>query len=385
MPQWDIDFNCRLNLNDPEIVAGIAKVEALCAVIQGIPLPPAVQQRIDSLNILRAVRGTTGIEGTEVSETEVGEIIEAPPEKHVLIDSRQRAEQEVRNAARVMRFVAWALGEDPDYSVTEELVCAIHRLTTENIDYDSNEPGVYRNHAVQVATYVPPRTGEEVRTLMTKFIKWLHEGPPRAWPPVVRALASHFYLIGIHPFGDGNGRTARGLESFLLYQGGINARGFYSLANFYYQHRPEYVAMLDHCRFNTGSDITPFVKFALRGLVEEQEFVHKEILAEVTIIAFRDFARERLMIDGKLGTKPGERMYHFLLGLADQPISISQLRKGGHPLSPLYRDVTTKTLSRDLNYLVEKELVKIDETGRIRANIDVMRDFKAQVRFPGNA
>jgi Fic family protein len=380
MPQWEISFDCRLNLNDTQIVSGIAKAEALAAVIRGIPLPPAVQERIDSLNILRAVRGTTGIEGTEVSETEVGEIIDAPPEKQVLVASRKRAEQEVRNAARVMRFVAWALGEDPDYSVTEELVCTIHRLTTENIDYDSNEPGVYRNHAVQVATYVPPRTGAEVRTLMTKFIEWLHEGPPRAWPPVVRALAAHFYLISIHPFGDGNGRTARGLESFLLYQAGINARGFYSLANFYYQHRPEYVAMLDHCRFNTDGDITPFVKFALRGLIEEQEFVQKEILAEVTVIAFRDFARERLMVDGKLGTKPGERMYHFLIGLPNEPTSMSQLRKGGHPLSPLYRGVTAKTLSRDLNYLREKGLIKIDGHGNIRANVDVMSDFKAPVR-----
>jgi Fic family protein len=374
MPRWEIDFNCRLNAQDPEIVSNVPKVEALAKVIRGIPLPPGVQNRIDSLNILRAVRGTTGIEGTELSETEVEQIMSASPGEHVLPPSRQRAEQEAKNAQKVMIFVAQTLREDPRYPVTEALICEIHRLTTEGIDYPANEPGVYRNHPVHAGTYVPPRTGDEVRRLTAQLVEWLNQGPPRGWPAAIRAIAAHFYLVSIHPFGDGNGRTARGLESFLLYQGGINARGFYSLANYYYQNRFEYEAKLDEVRFRTNGDITPFIKFALRGLVDEQEAVHQEILSEVTVIAFRDFARETLTLDGKLGTKPGERMFHFLLRLPAGPVPISQLRKGGHPLSELYHGVTEKTLSRDLNYLQSRHLIRIEE-GEIRANVEVMRHF----------
>ena len=374
MPQWEVSFDCRLNDQDTEIVAAVAKVDALAKVIHRIPLPPAVQRHIDALNIMRAVRGTTGIEGTEVSESEVEQIISAAPTKSVLPESRKRDEQEVRNAEHVMRFIAYVLRSEPDHPVTEELVHTIHRLTTENIDYPHNEPGMYRNHAVSVGTYVPPQSGDEVRRLMTEFVEWFGNGPPRGWAPAIRAIVAHFYIISIHPFGDGNGRTARGAESFLLYQGGINARGFYSLANYYYQFRSEYVNMLDHVRFNTNGDITPFVKFALRGLVSEQEAVHDEILSEITKIAFRDFAREQLTIDGKLGTKPGERMFHFLLGLPNEPVLISQLRKGGHPLSVLYHGVTAKTLSRDLNYLESRKLIQIED-GKIAANVDIMRDF----------
>lgn len=374
MPTWEVDFNCRLSLQDPEIVASVARVDALAKVIHGIPLPPAVQQRIDSLNILRAVRGTTGIEGTEVSETEVQAIMDAPPKQQVLSEARHRAEQEVRNAQIVMQFVARSLKQKPAYPVTEQLICEIHRLTTQEIDYQGNSPGVYRSHPVHVATYVPPRTHEDVCRLMTEFVHWFNEGPPMGWPPAVKAIAAHFYLISIHPFGDGNGRTARGLESFLLYQGGINARGFYSLANYYYQNRPEYVAMLDHVRFETEGDITPFIRFGLTGLVTEQDAVHTEILAEVTKIAFRDFARAQLTADGKLGTKPGERMFHFLLGLPEDPVLVDQLRKGGHPLSRLYHGVTGKTLSRDLNYLRDRGLIKI-ENNRIRANVELMQEF----------
>jgi len=373
MPEWSVRFDCHIDLQAPEIVSLVAKVEALAQVIHGIPLPPGTQRRIDSLNIMRAVRGTTGIEGTEVSETEVERIIEARPGTQILAEARQRAELEVGNANRVMRFVASTLRSDPNRPVTEELVCTLHRLTTEGIGYENNDPGAYRSHPVHAGIYTPPRTGEEVRRLMTEFIAWINV-QTRDWPATVRAIAAHFYLISIHPFGDGNGRTARGLESFLLYQGGVNARGFYSLANYYYLNRSEYVAMLDHVRFNTGGDITPFIKFGLRGLVAEQTAVHQAILAEVTAMAFRDFAREQLTVDGKLGSKPGERMFHFLLGLPDEPVLASQLRRGGHPLSQLYRGVTPKTLSRDLNYLVKHRLIKV-ENGRISANVDVMREF----------
>ncbi len=162
----------------------------------------------------------------------------------------------------------------------------------------------------------------------------------------------------------------------MLYQGGINARGFSSLANYYYQNRAEYETLLDEVRFRTNGDITPFIKFALRGLVAEQEAVHQEILAEVTIIAFRDFAREALTTDGKMGTRPGERMFHFLLQLAGNSVSVAQLRKGGHPLSQLYHGVTPKTISRDLNYLRNRGLIRI-EKDIIRANIEVLVGFMA--------
>jgi len=377
MPTWDVHFDCRLNTEDYEIVSNVAKAHALADVIRGIPLPPGVQRHIDSLNILRAVRGTTGIEGTELSETEVDQIISTPPKEHVLSQARQRAEQEARNANEVMIFVAKTLQKDPAYPVTEDLIRTIHRLTTQGVDYPANEPGVYRNHPVHAGTYSPPRTGEQVRRLTAQFVEWLNHGPPRGWEAPIRAIAGHFYLVSIHPFGDGNGRTARGLESFLLYQGGINARGFYSLANYYYQNRAEYEAMLDEVRFRTNGDITPFIKFALRGLVAEQEAVHQEILAEVTVIAFRDFAREALTNDGKMGTKPGERMFHFLLQLAGNSVSITQLRKGGHPLSELYHGVTAKTITRDLNYLRSRGLVRIIDKDTIQANIEVMTHFMA--------
>jgi Fic family protein len=273
-----------------------------------------------------------------------------------------------------MYYVAAQLYRNLGLPLTEELVCQIHEITTRDIDYPNNTPGKYRSHAVSARTYIPPRTEEEIQRLMAEFIHWFKDGTPAGWDPIVRAIVAHFYVVSIHPFGDGNGRTARGVESFLLYQAQVNARGFYSLANYYYRRRSDYVQLLDRVRFETNGDLTPFVLFALQGLVEELEAVHSEILSEVRVIAFRDFAREVLSVHDKLATKSGDRMFHFLLGLGGGPISIRDLRLGKHELSYLYRNVTSRTLSRDINFLKTHDLITVSGD-ELAANLDVMTRF----------
>lgn len=209
---------------------------------------------------------------------------------------------------------------------------------------------------------------------MTEFVRWLNIGEPASWDPVIRAIVAHFYVISIHPFGDGNGRTARAVESFLLYKAGVNVRGYYSLANYFYQNRTEYVYSLNHVQTRGRTDLTPFVAFALNGLVQELEVVHIEVLAEVRIIAFRDYARQVLDARGRLATPAGERQLRFLIEIARSPVSLSELRARGHPLSRLYRNVSTRTLMRDIAFLKEQDLI-VAEGDELKARVDLMTQF----------
>ena len=374
MPRWDVNFNMRLNVQHPEIVSCVAMAHAFASVIRDLPMLPSVKDRLDALNILRAVRGTTGIEGIELTEDEVRQIMESPRKRPVLPPNRSREEQEARNAHKVMSYVVKELTRDPNIPLTEKLICTIHRITTKDINYPDNMPGKYRTHDVSVGSYLPSK-GEDVRKLMREFIKWFNSGAPVAWDSITKAIVAHFYVVSIHPFGDGNGRTARGVESFLLYQSGVNARSFYSLANYYYQHRQEYVQFLDHVRFQTNGDLAPFVLFALRGLVGELQQVHSEVLTNVKTIAFRDYAREQLALSDKLGSSAGERMSNLLVYLSHgEIVSLKAIRSGKHNLSQLYRKLTTKTLSRDINFLKERELIVV-EGDEVRANLDVMTRY----------
>lgn len=363
----------RVATTNPGIVQLVANVHAFSKVIRSIPLPPGVQAHLDALNIMRAIRGTTGIEGTELSEDEVLQIMSTPKNKKVLSKSRQRDEQEGRNADVLMRYISRILVRDPNLSLTEDLVCRIHQILTRDINYPNNIPGKYRTHTVSIGTYVSPTTEDEIHKLMAEFIDWLHNGPPSEWDLAIQAIVTHFYLVSIHPFGDGNGRMSRGAESFMLYKAGINARGFYSLANYYYHYRTEYVQMLDHVRFETDGDLTPFVLFALKGLAEELEYVHSEVLHQVSIIAYRDFVRETLENHGKLGTPSGERMFHFLLAL-NESVPIKELRQRKHSLSRYYQGLSQKTLSRDLNFFLYNNLVIMDDD-QLQPNIHAMTRF----------
>jgi len=374
MPRWNVDFDPYLDNGDPEIVHRVAMTYAYARVIRDIPIPPSVKAKLDALNILRAVRGTTGIEGIELTEDEVRQIMESPRKKPVLPPNRSREEQEARNAQKVMFYVVKELTRDANIPLTENLIRTIHRITTKDINYPDNIPGKYRTHDVHAGSYYPPR-GEDIRKLMRGFIAWFNSGAPAAWNPIVRAIIAHFYVVSIHPFGDGNGRTARGVESFLLYQSGVNARSFYSLANYYYQYREQYVQLLDHVRFQTNGNLTPFVLFALKGLVGELEQVHSEVLTNVKMIAFRDYAREQLTLEGILGSSAGQRMSNLLTYLSHgEIVPLKAIRSGKHSLSGLYRKLTTKTLSRDINFLKQRELV-IVEGDELRANLDVMTRY----------
>lgn len=374
MPTWDVTFDRNVALDDPALFRAVAEAEAVARFIRGVPLPPVVQERLDRLNIMRAVRGTTGIEGTELAEEEVGRILEAPPETPVLPPSRARDEQEARNAATVMEFVARAIRADPARPLTEELVCELHRLTTEGIDYPHNEPGVYRSHAVRVGDYVPPRAADDVRRLMAEFADWLNTPPVTGWPPIVRAVAAHFYFVSIHPFGDGNGRTARAVESYLLYQTGVNVLGFHSLANFYYRNRPEYIALLDRCRFDADGDLTPFVRFAIEGLVEELDAVRAEVIAAITAIAFREHARSTILSGTGMSMAVRGRLAAFMDGLVE-PVGEDDLLARRGPLAYVWAGVSRKTLTRDLARLEALGLI-VREDGIVRPRHEAMSQFQ---------
>ena len=371
LPRWNVRFDLDVAFGDAGLVRLISEATALSKVIYGVPLPPSIRREIDRLNIHRAVRGTTGIEGSDLTVEEVDRVLDADEGEHVLTDSRKREEQEVRNARDVHYYVADVLDANPDRPLTEETICEIHELTTSKIDYKDNVPGEYRNHPVHAGNYSAPATGEEVRQLMPQFIDWVNDAGTREWPPITRAIAAHFYLISIHPFGDGNGRTARAVESYLLYQAGINACGFYSLSNFYYNNRAEYESMLDYTRFSSGGSLTPLIKFSSAGLVGELETVHKEVLDQMTRISYRDYCYQCLMNTDKIGTKAGKRMFELIQALAVH----GSVKLDDPHVQSSYARLSRKTLARDLAFLEAEDLV-IREGNEVRANLAIMEHFK---------
>ena len=370
MPSWDVHFDLHVAESEPALAKLIASIRANAQTVSGIPLPPRVQAQLHRLNIIRAVRGTTGLEGVDMSEEEVRQAISASEGEPPPLGQSEQQVREVQNANRLMQFVEACLGKESNQPLTEHLIRQFHAILTDGVHYPNNIPGRYRSANVSAGDYHAPDY-TDVPRLMTEFIVWLNQGGGRALDPIVKAVAAHFLLVSIHPFGDGNGRVSRGVESYLLYQAGVNVRGFYSLANYFYEHRHEYIEMLTHVRFRSDPDLTPFVRFALDGLAAELERVRLEVIAQVRIIAFKDFAREQIAATGSLGRKSGDRRLMLVLGLVGEGIPAHDVRSGRHPLASLYRGLGARTLARDLNALRELKLITVQD-GLVSANLWVM-------------
>ena len=103
-------------------------------------------------------------------------------------------------------------------------------------------------------------------------------------------MASHYHIGAMHPFDDGNGRTARALEAFMLRRAGVNDMVMVSLSNYYYEHMDEYLAALSESR-SRGHDLTPFLEFALPAVAERCDALASEIATRNKRVLYREFAQ----------------------------------------------------------------------------------------------
>lgn len=152
-------------------------------------------------------------------------------------------------------------------SLSEWQIKSIHRLILKGIE--DEHAGVYRKENVIIsgAQHIPPDT-VQVQSLMERFINWYqHEG--QRLHPIERAAIIHIDFVGIHPFIDGNGRTARLLLNFELMKNG------YPPIVIQKENRSEYYTALDHA--HTSGDNTMFVSLVTEMLDQTFDFYLKLI------------------------------------------------------------------------------------------------------------
>ena len=206
---------------------------------------------------------------------------------------------------------------------------------------------------------------------MEEFTKFINSRKLRSRHPVIRALLAHFFLVTIHPFGDGNGRVSRLVEAGILFQQGYNVHGFYGLSNYFYQHEEEYKILLQRCRERQPFVVAPFIEFGVAGFASELRGINNFIKAKLNRIVYRDMLhRARSRKVGKRRRLLNEREYGLLdfLLVATEPIDpfsdapserirLSKLREEGY-IRGAYKGVTHRTFVRELLRLGEVGFIK---------------------------
>lgn len=336
-----------------ELQPFIIEAQILYETVKDLPILPELASKLEQELIRRSIFGTAAIEGNPLTEEAVGLIISDTKS----INVKKRAEREIANLKTAYDLIKdWQTTKDP-FTVTEGIIKEFHELITHKVEVEYNNPGHYRNHIVKVGDrqhggiYTPPKCLPDIEKLMNEFTEWIN-GPEalNLYPPI-RAALSHYYIGLIHPFGDGNGRTARIIEAAMLKLSGIKYVPI-MLSNFYYKNIDDYFWAFSNSIKNKENNITPFIKFSLQGFVESLKEIKENIIYYIrkfTLRDYYDFLKKKKHIT--------LRQHDLLVMLLDynKPFNLKDLF-GEVPLEILYRNVSERTARRDLKKLSEQFL-----------------------------
>ncbi len=213
-----------------KITAGLQnslkEIEDVRDLLKTIPMVPIIEKRIQRQALVETVYYTARIEGNPLDIRAVERLA-----SHQVLEPKSDNEQEHLNLYKVMDFIRH-IADQPDIPIDEEVVKQIHAFVVRDIS-SQGSPGVYKakpNAIVDKTTreriYLPPRPSKSVR-LMGELSAWLSQRP-MVVHPVITAGLSHLELVAIHPFDNGNGRTARALADLILYRYGYKLRYLFS-------------------------------------------------------------------------------------------------------------------------------------------------------------
>ncbi len=263
---------------NPSIVRYLQSIERVRQTIKLTILPPIVAEQLRQQAHIRSTHYSTRIEGNRLTLKETEQVIQ----QGRLFPGRERDVGEVERYYRALHQVEnWVEGGQ---EVTESRIRKIHAML-----YQGNraKPTPYRDGQNVIRetngeiVYMLPEA-EDVPGLMGELVDWISNARAEYSIPVIAGI-THYQFVTIHPFFDGNGRTARLLTTWILYKGGYDLGKFYALEEFYAEDLQGYYnALITHPHHNyyfgrNQAEITHWLEYFLKGMSIVFEQVADEV------------------------------------------------------------------------------------------------------------
>ena len=316
---------------------------------------------------------TTAIEGGPLDADEVGRVMAGrrlPP-------SRNYQATEVMNVVNATTTLLDEVGAGRAAPVTAELLLRVHGLVGEGLDDRLDAvPGRFRTKGGS-GQYSAPRA-DDVPGLVDGVLGWLSQefrgagGADDFGRAVIRALVTHVYVLWIRPFGDGNGRTARLLESYILATAGSPSLASHILTGFYNDTRREYFRQLDLA--SRDRSLTSFIAYGVEGLRDGLQDAFELVSRTHFEVAWRGFVLESFTEEEHRKRTVFIRRRELILAFPlEGSLDIDDVALLGTEMARRYGALSRRTLRRDLTVLVEAGLLTVGEDGTYSANTDALR------------
>lgn len=272
-------FNPNYNITD-KIVKALIEIAEAKAVIDRAKLLPKQELRLKRQALIRMSHSSTAIEGNQLN---LGQVEALYDQKS--IDAPSRDIWEVSNYLAAMRYIETVVKKK--VLIDEKILLHIHKLVTDKT-LPPDQSGTFRKCGVCVVRrrlglpneiiYSGPKF-KDVPKLCQDFLSWLNDSKNLDINPVIVAGIAHQEIAAIHPFADGNGRTARALATLILYSKGYDFKKLFALEDYYNQDLPSYYKAISFGNSYQERlvDFTPWLEYFTEGFREEIFSVKKKV------------------------------------------------------------------------------------------------------------
>lgn len=355
----------------------LGECQSKCEHIADVPLRPETAQELHQIYLAKGVHATAAIEGNTLSEKQVRDLVDDKLEVPL---SQEYLKQEVDNILDECNRLYKAISAGEELALTSAEIRAFNRGVLTNLALAPEVvPGEIREYEVGVARY-KGAPAQDCAYLLDRLCDWLGSNTFDAPSglgivyAIIRAVLAHLFLAWIHPFGDGNGRTARLAELHILMASQVPAPAAQLLSNHYNQTRSEYYRQLDRAS-GPSSDVIPFLHYAVQGFRDGLREQLKSIRYQQWDVAWENYVFQHSAFRDK-ASATAKRRCRLILDLWDEvdPVPLKALADISPRVTRLYANKTTKTLARDVNELEKIGLLEKSPLG-CRARGEIILGF----------
>ncbi len=347
-------FKTNFNITN-KITRYLTEIAGARAIIFNAPLIPKWEIDLRRQALINSTHASTSIEGNKLSFEEVSDLMIGRKITATLKDKK-----EVLNYFEALRYLDSLKNKK---EIVDKDILKLHKIITKGVLDDPKNSGHYRTpedekkkgrvvvveqikQFTRQITFTPP-LAKEVPEQMREFIAWLNSKETQDLDPVLEAGITHYEFVRIHPFVDGNGRTARALASLILLKRGFDTKRFFTLDDFYNADRLRYYKALKSVNQKT-LDLTNWLEYFCEGVAVSTKAVEKKVL---------------VLTGGQRKEKEAEQ-----IALGYKQIKVVEfLRKEGRITNRQIRDllkVSHQTAHKILQSLIKNKVIKRVGKGR---------------------
>lgn len=360
--------------NGTALVQELTEAKGAIMLLKSIPYQRRWVDSLQEMQLKLEVAGTTKIEGADFSGNELDAAMKQTPGELLT-----RSQRQAHTSTQTYRWIATIPSDQP---LNDDLIREIHNRIITGADDDHCQPGVFRGQDHNVTFGIPPHRGaeggEECHVAMARLVQSI-QGEFSEHDPLVQALAVHYHLGAIHPFLDGNGRTARAVEALMLQRAGLRETAFIAMSNYYYDEKKSYLESLNEAG-RLGHDLTAFLKFGLRGVAIQSQRLANEIRTHVSKEIFRSFAHDLFtrLVSPRKSIIAKRQLAILNLLLQMNAMDFEEIVKN---LVETYKKVKNprKAIVRDTNHLGSLRAINVEKTPNERYLVSIRLEWPSEM------